>query len=625
MTDTRTTALAALLLLGVGAFFFSPILQLPLFGAFFTVIGCVVFALLPFDSPAWTHQPNAVPYHVVRWRVGAFGAGALILLLAGISSTPDSGFLPSLTITAQMALFLTGLALIGGSAAHVRPMRVDAVLVAIVLLGVLVRVVDLGAQVHYFVDEMHFAEGVYHLRGDPYTPLFAPMNLSFAAFPWLYAYLQMLSAEVFGSTLGVLRLTSVVFGVLTIPTVYWLARTLFDRPTAWIAALMLATFPPHIHFSRLALNNIADPLFGVLALAFFARGIRQGGMSHYVLAGLSLGLTQYFYEGGQTVYPAVLLAWIVVALFRREICDLRLPAVTIVTALIVALPLVMTMLSYDMPYLPRLDARGFSGAFWTDSQGSYLADQLLPALAHIIYTPDGSTFYYGGGTALILPVLLPAFFAGCVAVIRRRSSGGASLILVIVATVVGNSFIDDPDWSARFVVALPALVILISVGLRDMGRFMIPAERGVAVYAAYTLVIVLAMGQVIYYMNPHITTYNRQIRPQRDHQDVLWRARDLPPETRVYLFTNEFAYTPHFQGMNRYWGTQIDVQIITDGTDAFAPPPDGVPLALFVNPQDVLTIVELGRMFDLPTPVFSPYNVPADRQYALFYVPDAVR
>jgi hypothetical protein len=41
-----------------------------------------------------------------------------------------------------------------------------------------------------------------------------------------------------------------------------LARYLYDRRTATIAALVLIGYPPHIHYSRLALNNIADPLFG---------------------------------------------------------------------------------------------------------------------------------------------------------------------------------------------------------------------------------------------------------------------------------------------------------------------------------------------------------------------------
>src|SRR5690606_27829994 len=120
--------------------------------------------------------------------------------------------------------------------------------------------------------------------------------------------------DILGHNLTGLRIFSAVFGTLTVPALYLLARELFDRRTALLAALLLATFPPHIHFSRLGLNNIADPLFGVLALAFLVRGLKRGGLRDYALSGVMLGLTQYFYEGGKLLYPLLFGAWLLLAL-----------------------------------------------------------------------------------------------------------------------------------------------------------------------------------------------------------------------------------------------------------------------------------------------------------------------
>jgi 4-amino-4-deoxy-L-arabinose transferase-like glycosyltransferase len=69
------------------------------------------------------------------------------------------------------------------------------------------------------------------------------------------------------------------------------------------------TFPPHIQFSRIALLHIADPLFGVLALWFLIRAIRSNRRLDWVLMGVSLGMTQYFFEAGRLFTGALILAW----------------------------------------------------------------------------------------------------------------------------------------------------------------------------------------------------------------------------------------------------------------------------------------------------------------------------
>ncbi|HRF98926.1 MAG TPA: hypothetical protein PLZ51_27135, partial [Aggregatilineales bacterium] len=81
---------------------------------------------------------------------------------------------------------------------------------------------------------------------------------------------------------------------------------------AFVSAVMLATLPIHIQFSRLALNNIADPLFGTLTFYFIARGFKYPHKmrGNFAWAGAMLGLTQYFYEGGRFLYPALTLGWL---------------------------------------------------------------------------------------------------------------------------------------------------------------------------------------------------------------------------------------------------------------------------------------------------------------------------
>ena len=494
-------------------------------------------------------------------------------------------------------------------------------LVLATLLGFGLRVVNLENSVHLFVDEMHFSNGTVHLRDNPTTPLLPPMN-AIASFTWFYAYLQQIAVSIFGPSLTALRMVSVVFGTLTIPAVYLLARAVADRRTALLAAFVLATFPPHIHFSRLGLNNIADPLFGTLMLAFLLR-------RRFLLAGIMLGLTQYWYEGGKLIYSLVALL-ILPRYGRRQVVTFA------GAALLVAMPLIVALVAWDSPYVSRFGSQRHNDDYWQAilladdglaQLGHYFTDQLGPALGHYVIQPDSSAFYYGGDTALILPFLLPFFVIGVVMMVRRCWQLVALLLLV----ALGNSLLGEPDWSARYVVTLPVLALLVAVGLRPLsqdpvrrifaGRGM-PRPYGVRMWY-WVLVGAVLVAQAVYYFGPHLERYNEQIRPFRDHQDVGFRALDFAPGTHVLLFTDELVYLDHIRGMEAFWQIEIKEQFLhplhlyNRGTRRL---PTGDDLAIFVKPNDRDILAYLRRTFVLPEPQYSPYHVPVGRQYVLYYL-----
>ncbi|HLV36787.1 MAG TPA: glycosyltransferase family 39 protein, partial [Spirillospora sp.] len=298
-------------------------------------------------------------------------------------------------------------------------------LVGLLLLAAGVRLWNLEQAVHFYVDEGNFVEGILRLRTEPNIRLMGPFNF-IAAFTWVYPYMQWASAEALGSNLLALRVVSAVCGLLTVAALYRLGRVLFDARIGLLAAFALAVFPPHIHFSRLGLNNVADPLFGVLALASMAQGLRGGRWRDYALAGVLLGLTQYFYEGGRLLFPALALVWGLIAAIRRR-GGLRGLACVALAAVVVALPVYYTLLAWDISLVTRLNRRGFAVDYWgrlllEPGGGALLAhlrDHVLAPFLHYVALPDGSAFYYGGHTALILPLLVPVFAAGIVVALRR--------------------------------------------------------------------------------------------------------------------------------------------------------------------------------------------------------------
>ena len=161
------------------------------------------------------------------------------------------------------------------------------------------------------MDELNFVSGMTNFW-KPNHPigLLTPMD-NISPFTWLFPYWQSIFVGIFGRNMAAIRAVSAVIGGLTVPALYLLAQTLFNRRVGLLAAFLLATFPPHIHYSRIALLSITDPLMGTLALAFLARGLKRGTRLDFALAGVFLGLTQYFFEGGRLLFPALALAWVI--------------------------------------------------------------------------------------------------------------------------------------------------------------------------------------------------------------------------------------------------------------------------------------------------------------------------
>jgi 4-amino-4-deoxy-L-arabinose transferase-like glycosyltransferase len=468
-----------------------------------------------------------------------------------------------------------------------------------------------------------------------------------AAFPWLFPYFESGAIALFGHTYTGVRFVAVLFGTLTIPALYVLAKQLFDRPTALIAALFLATFPPHIHLSRLGMINAADPFWGTWMLAFLARGIRCGRRSDFVLAGLCLGMTQYFYEGGKLLFPALAGVWMVLlVIFWRKNFRLRNLGYMLLTALLVALPLYAVLATWNFSFSPRMDATGATGLDWgailslADGAAAlrhYIDANLLPPLMHLIQRPDTSHFYYGGDTALILVYMLPLFFLGLFHAIWRWRVAGVLTLLWVALTIFGNSLLQEVAnaWSARFMVVFPALALLMALGLRytlpllkfNLGGF-IPGISGIGWKAQGIGLAILTLGlavpQPLYYFRDHLPIYNVQIRPYYDHVDAFDRGRLLPPDTILIFVTDDAVYTDHFYTLSSFWSYH-PLTIVLKSAELTPEYLEGLSAGgygFFIDPDNAMAPGLLRAYFgDVEGPVVSPYNVPLERQYVLYYLP----
>ncbi len=188
--------------------------------------------------------------------------------------------------------------------------------------------------------------------------------------PALWFGMVALFLKLGGNSLAMLRLPAALFGTATILPLYGLIRGTWGRYAAIAGAAIMAFSVSNVHYSRVALNNIVTQFFWATCFFFLLRGLRSRRRSDWALAGLSAGLSEYFYYGTRLL-PFLLLLFVAFLLtvhWRR--------------------------------------AREYLGGFLLLA-GSYFIG-FGPLLVHFIHNPN---LYFGRGASLLIWSHIPVGFA----------------------------------------------------------------------------------------------------------------------------------------------------------------------------------------------------------------------
>lgn len=557
-----------------------------------------------------------------------------LALLAAVNGTATSA---GVSTHLQFLFLCTGVIFItlgAGAAQFSRPhinWRKILPLAAIMLLALFLRLWQLNTSIRFLVDELAFTTAILNLRANPNTEILLPMEGT-AAFPFVFAYWQSLGVELLGRNFAGLRVASAIIGTLTIPALYWLAKSLFDQKTALLAAFLLAVFPPHLHFSRIGLTEIASCLFGTLAFAFLARGLIHNRRFDYVAGGILLGLTHYFHEGGRVLYTPLALAWLAGMLILWRPHPRSMFAAGLVAFLIVV-PVYYTLVAHDLPVTARMSTPNvmLDGDYWRNLFASgdftqHIRFHIMEPFLIYVNQPD-RTFFYGGQTPLVLDYMVPALLLGAAfALWRWRTPGGLLLTAWVMATSIGNGFLAQSTTAARYVVVFPALALLCAVGIRYTLALILPEKTRVQIILMSVLAIIFGIAQVNYYFEWHLPLYNfssRAALPHRDGQDAVLRSLNFPSGTQVHILSDAPPNSHYTGGLLAFLaGDTVSMDIITmaDFTQEYIDNMrTDVDHAFFVDWETGGLELLLRDRFDVQPPLYSPFDIPTSQQYILYY------
>jgi hypothetical protein len=293
------------------------------------LIGAAVLAVIVWGQqkwlPAFPHQSIAPALDSYRSRfVYLFGVvtALLLSLAAGFRylAAPNEAFgLAGVLWFGSIGVLLCSV-FVGSQAVnranelHLIPWAPwEIVLVAsLVLLGLVTRIWDLTR----FPDNIYPDEIMTGtVATQSYTSDTASNPSVFSTvwsgidLPALWFWIVSRFLKVGGSTLAMLRLPAALFGAATVLPLYGLIRGTWGRYAAVAGTAILAFSASNIHYSRLALNNITTQFFWTACFFFLLRGLRSRRPLAWALAGLSAGLSEYFYYGTRLL-PFVLILFV---------------------------------------------------------------------------------------------------------------------------------------------------------------------------------------------------------------------------------------------------------------------------------------------------------------------------
>ena len=615
-------------------------------------------------------KPLSVPLDRLRrfcWLCAGVGIVLLVLVAEINGNFLHIAVLQRVPSLLQYLMLLSGVLLLGygfGGMPSLDPRRLKIewrtalLLGAILVLALFLRLWNGEAAQRYLVDELHFSDGIVMLEGRPNQPILRPMSGE-SPYTWIFPYWQSAAVIFLGHDFVGFRFIPAILGVLTVLATFGLAQEIFDRKTALLAALILATFPPHVHFSRTAIIQIADPLFGTMALMFVARALRRNRRIEWAIAGVSLGMTQYFYEGARLLFPPLVIAFVLLVAVRGGMRGKwRGFLTTLVVAILIGAPVYYTLIGAHSSLSGRYDDSGLGTSYWHQLAADgvspadllHFAQHLLLPFQIFVTHPEAAS-YYGGSQALVLEYLVPFFLFGCFYLAWRYPAPAFLIPLWIVATGLGNGLLREVLVASRYEEVLPALALALTAGVRYGLSFLLPdmpvvntgrlsralpvvkvgrLRKAIPVVAAG----VIAVAQVDYYFRFHLPAYVYQVRaekPYRDGIDAVGRAATLPGNTQIYLVGKPV----NDQNVPRNWLSFLSrdgdpsryFPLLSVAPDTISPKflldlPRGVNYAFFVAPDATSAIAQIERYFPGVTPPhYSPWDIPASKEYLLFYVP----
>ncbi len=399
----------------------------------------------------------------------------------------------------------------------------------------------------------------------PQTP--ALFGVGWLLHPNLGFFLTSLPMHIWGTGLEALRLSAVLFGLISLAGGYLLTRQLFNKNVALIALILNSAFHFHLHFSRAGFHNMEATALLVWTLALFVLAVQYRILFLYGLSGVIFGLSLQTYPSA-FLMPIVVLTWIALRIFshRSHAREVLLGfAVFGGLALITYLPQLWFFIQHPETFAarardvwifadsnkPHVTSVVGSTAFWP-----VITHQLTHALRFFIPGFDTS-LQYGFKTLLFDPfTMIPALIGFSMSISRLKNSAEQLLLITILAVFLfAGALTIDPPFAPRFTPLSPLLMVFPALCLT---KFCEKQSDWLTNWTLKSLLTVILCASVYWNLNYYFGRYQSTFSNQR--RDYIARLvsdlGDIRSVINLFPTDEEFNYesfafmAPGIQGVN---------------------------------------------------------------------------
>jgi 4-amino-4-deoxy-L-arabinose transferase-like glycosyltransferase len=360
--------------------------------------------------------------------------------------------------------------------------RLEIAGVAVLTMAALVfRTADLALHPYAFAND----EGWMGLEGrdilrNAFTKFF---SVGWGTQPILTFAPTALSLAVLGDSIFAVRLVSAIEGTLTVLFLYLAGREMFNRRLAFLAAVVLAAMPVHIHFSRVGFNNIITGMYAALLVWLVFRALRRGNPSDYLWAGLATGSGIYTYLGTRLTIAlaAGILGYMCISQRRFLRSHLLHLLVFAGAALIVSGPQIAYFLANPDTFMARMTSEGILQNGWLQEQAAQGSQGVFMALlgqlssSSLVYTSLPAPYGFYASPIPYFPALaaiLMVIGMGYAFYQIRKPAAMTLLAWFWSVTILGGMLTASPPASQRLIMGFPAAALMVAVCLDQTAAFL---------------------------------------------------------------------------------------------------------------------------------------------------------
>jgi 4-amino-4-deoxy-L-arabinose transferase-like glycosyltransferase len=351
----------------------------------------------------------------------------------------------------------------------------------------------------------------------------------------------------FGASMATLRAAIAVFGILTVALTYGLASTWFDRPTAVIAAFLLAVMPWHFHLSRTGYMVASWPVITLATCWALSSALRPHAPAWRSLAaGVIAGFGVYTYNAYPISFALYAVCFILAAMRDGQWWRTVSRWFGFMGAAVAAAsPLIAWALEHPVEYLTRAHGLAlFNSEDWLAAPSWAARGWLfLHEVDHYVVgltsggRPDFADGLSGVGFPPVNPVVILCAVVGLIMWRREWRRWPVGILFAAVLIFPWGAFLTIGNGDYRRTLALaPFLAMLAALPLAQIWRSQQPL--GAAILAA-GLTLVGAFDLARYPASMQTPEAEHVFAPElRMAADYI---NSLPPGIQVNFFSDRWS------------------------------------------------------------------------------------